>query len=119
MSLTCTEIMIEIWISFSGFIRSGSVLPQQKCSAMFFFLAEAYNFLNGIRTYLSIYLSIWVCLYLSIYLNLFVSIHLIRNIITSKKYICEFIDTEKKIKTHKKSAVHAVHYFEQILEATS
>ena len=36
MGLTCTEIKTEIWISFSTFIRNGSVLPQQKSSAMFF-----------------------------------------------------------------------------------
>ena len=33
MSLTCTEIKTEIQISFPNFI-SGSVLPQQKRSAM-------------------------------------------------------------------------------------
>ena len=35
MSLTYTEIKIEIWISFFlSFIWSGSVLPPQKCLAM-------------------------------------------------------------------------------------
>ena len=29
-----TEIDTEVWTSFSCSIRSGSVLPQQKCSAM-------------------------------------------------------------------------------------
>ena len=34
MGLTCIEIKREIWISFSSFIRSGSVLPKEKCSAL-------------------------------------------------------------------------------------
>lgn len=31
MGLTCTDIKKAIWISFSSFTRSGSVLLQQKC----------------------------------------------------------------------------------------
>ena len=34
MSLTDTKIRTEIWISFSGFIRSGKIFLQQKCLAM-------------------------------------------------------------------------------------
>ena len=34
MGLTCIEIKTEIWISFSSFLRGGTMLPQQKCLAM-------------------------------------------------------------------------------------
>ena len=34
MSLTSREIKTEIWISFSSFIRSFSMLSQQKCLAL-------------------------------------------------------------------------------------
>ena len=34
MDLTCIEIKTKIWFSFSSFIKSGSVLPQQKYLAM-------------------------------------------------------------------------------------
>ena len=34
MGLTCTEIKAEIWISLSSYIWSGSVMPQQKWSAL-------------------------------------------------------------------------------------
>ena len=34
IGLTCPEIQTEIWISFSSFIKSNSVLLQEKCSAM-------------------------------------------------------------------------------------
>ena len=47
MDLTSTEIKTEIWISFSSFIRSGSVLPQQKYLAM----ALSLNFLNDPYAY--------------------------------------------------------------------
>ena len=47
MSLNCTEIITKMCISFSGFIRSRRVLPQEKCSAS--------ALLSSI--YLSIYLS--------------------------------------------------------------
>ena len=60
MDLTSTEITKEIWISFSRFIRIGSVLPQ-KCSATwFFFLDEAYAILNDPLS-LSLFLSVRVC----------------------------------------------------------
>ena len=36
MGLTYTEIKTEIWISFSNFIRSYDVLPQEKGLAMAF-----------------------------------------------------------------------------------
>ena len=35
-TLTCTEIKTEIWISFSSFIKSGSMLSNQKCSSATF-----------------------------------------------------------------------------------
>ena len=34
MGFTNRDSKIEIWISFSSFIRSGIVLPQEKCSAL-------------------------------------------------------------------------------------
>ena len=34
MGLTCTEIKTALWMSFSSFIRSGSLLSEWKSSAM-------------------------------------------------------------------------------------
>ena len=72
MSLACSEIKIEIRISFSSFIRS-SVLPQQNVQLLLCVLSEAENFFERssfIYLYLSTYFSMFV--YLSTYFSMFV-----------------------------------------------
>ena len=52
----------KIWIIFFCFIRSASVFPQQKSSAMFFFLGEGKNFFtHEIYIYIYIYVCVCVC----------------------------------------------------------
>ena len=55
IDLYCTEIKIEIWISFYSFIWSDSVLPQQKCFASSSFWVRS-------RTFWTTLMHIYACL---------------------------------------------------------
>ena len=49
----------KIIVTFSGFIKSVSVLLQQKYSAELFFLKESHNFLTDLHIYIYIYSLVW------------------------------------------------------------
>ena len=59
---TYKEIKTEIRIGFSNFIKSGSVLPQQKCSVMVLFLWVRVRTFWTTFSYIYIYIYIYISL---------------------------------------------------------